>query len=58
MDVLRLLEYTKEGNMMDYQVMTAFFLLTMITGLVTILYWAGVLEIEEFVEDEDLFRDF
>jgi len=37
---------------------TGFFLLALVTGLLTISYWAGVSEIEEWVEDDDFFRDF
>lgn len=41
----------------DYQVMTGFFLVTMISGLLVISYWAGVLDIEEYAEEEDFFHD-
>ena len=44
--------------MYDYQVMTAVFLLTMVLGLLTISYWAGVTEIEELAEEDDFFSDF
>jgi hypothetical protein len=45
-----------EGKVLyDYQVMSGFFLVTMVTGLLTISYWAGVSELEELGEEDDYF---
>ena len=37
---------------------TSIFLLALITGLLTISYWTGVSDIEDFSEEDDLFGDF
>ncbi len=47
-----------EGNVPDYQVLSGFFLVTMVAALLTISYWAGVQELEEYKEEEDFFGDF
>ena len=48
----------RRGKVPDYQIMSGFFLFTMVTGLLTISYWAGVSEIDELIEEEDFFGDF
>jgi hypothetical protein len=47
-----------EGKVPDYQIMSGLFLVTMVTGLLTISYWAGVQEIDELAEEDDFFGDF
>lgn len=49
---------TGEGKVYNNELMTGFFLLALITGLLTISYWAGVSEIDELGDEEDFFRDF
>lgn len=34
---------------------TGFFLVALVTGLLTISYWVGVSEIEELAEEDDYF---